>query len=257
MPFVVLSLRPIFCSVDISLSSLILKIYWCSHLLQYSRLLLCCLTCPFQAVTYSLRKNSFNSHEVFLQVFVVTYLRLWKLKGVHEVFGFFVSSDGGTESCQSFAFCLPLSIQLAPMFEHLNELFTISSWIFCERKPRELTATPCPGKDTIVSCILISELQEACYLAAISLLTPCWERENTTKADATSFKHPTCWANPQQIEDIIHYVPKNELRAGHELRKTLSFQEQIMFKSKYTSVLLGQTGILCSLYLRHFLKCVQ
>ena len=149
------------------------------------------------------------------------------------------------------------SIQLAPIFEHLNELFTISSWIFCERKPRELTATPCPGKDTIVSCILISELQEACYLAAISLLTPCWERENTTKADATSFKHPTCWANPQQIEDIIHYVPKNELRAGHELRKTLSFQEQIMFKSKYTSVLLGQTGILCSLYLRHFLKCVQ
>ena len=52
-------------------------------------------------------------------------------------------------------------------------------------------------------------------------------------------------------------VPKNELRAGHEMRKTLSFKEQIMFKGKYTSVLLGQTGILCSLYLRHFLKCVQ
>ena len=52
-------------------------------------------------------------------------------------------------------------------------------------------------------------------------------------------------------------VPKNEVRAGHELRKTLSFKEQIMFKGKYTSVLLGQTGILCSLYLGHFLKCVQ
>ena len=87
------------------------------------------------------------------------------------------------------------SIELAPIFERLNELFTISSWIFRERKPRELTATPYPGKDTIVSCILISELQEACYLAGISLLTPCWGRENTTKADATSFQHPTCWAN--------------------------------------------------------------
>ena len=78
------------------------------------------------------------------------------------------------------------STELAPMFEHLNKLFTISSRIFPERKPREFTATPCPDKDAIVSCILISELQEACYLAGISLLTPCWERGNTTKADVTS-----------------------------------------------------------------------
>ena len=76
IPFVILSLRPIFCSFDTSLSSLIADINWCSHLLQYSRLLLCCLTRTFQAVTYSLRKNSFNSHEVFLQVFVVTSLTL-------------------------------------------------------------------------------------------------------------------------------------------------------------------------------------
>ena len=36
------------------------------------------------------------------------------------------------------------SIELAPTFEHMNELFTISSWIFRGRKLRELTATPCP-----------------------------------------------------------------------------------------------------------------
>ena len=76
IPFVILSLRPIFCSFDTSLSSLIPDINWSSHLLQYSRLPLCCLTHPFQAVTYSLRKNSFNSHEVYLQVFVVTSLTL-------------------------------------------------------------------------------------------------------------------------------------------------------------------------------------
>ena len=87
------------------------------------------------------------------------------------------------------------SIELALIFEHLNELFIISSCISRERTAGELTATPCPSKDTIVSCILISELQEACYLAGISLLTPCWGSENTTKADATSFQHPTCWAN--------------------------------------------------------------
>ena len=34
------------------------------------------------------------------------------------------------------------SIELAPIFEHMNELFTISSWIFLGRKLRELTATP-------------------------------------------------------------------------------------------------------------------
>ena len=76
MPFVVLSLRPIFCSFDISLLSLIADINWSTHLLQYSRLLLCCLTRPLQVVAYSLRKNSFNGHEVFLQVFVVTSLTL-------------------------------------------------------------------------------------------------------------------------------------------------------------------------------------
>ena len=76
IPFVILSLRPIFCCFDTSLSSLIADINWCSHLLQYSRLLLCCLTRTFQAVTYSLRKNSFDSHEVYLQVFVVTSLTL-------------------------------------------------------------------------------------------------------------------------------------------------------------------------------------
>ena len=76
IPFVILSLRPIFCSFDTSLSSLIPDINWSSHLLQYSRLLLCFLTRPFQAVTYSLSKNSFNSHEVYLQVFVVTSLTL-------------------------------------------------------------------------------------------------------------------------------------------------------------------------------------
>ena len=38
------------------------------------------------------------------------------------------------------------SIELAPIFEHMNELFTISSWIFRirRRKLRELTATLCP-----------------------------------------------------------------------------------------------------------------
>ena len=200
MPFVVLSLRPIFCSVDISLSSLIPDINWCSHLFQYSRLLLCCLTRPFQAVTYSLRKNSFNSHEVFLQVFVVTSLTLVIVES--RARGFRVlryqrwrsgkllklcllpTTFSLTGTVRSFA-VVP-SIELAPMFEHLNRLFTISSWIFPERKPRELTATPCPGKDAIVSCILISELQEACYLAGILLLTLCWERGNTTKADTTS-----------------------------------------------------------------------
>ena len=200
MPFVALSLRPIFCSVDISLSSLIPDINCCSHLFQYSRLLLCYLTRPFQAVTYSLRKNSFNSHEVFLQVFVVTSLTLVIVES--RARGFRVLRYQRWRNGKLLKLCLlPTtfsltgtvrffavvpSIELAPMFEHLNRLFTISSWIFPERKPRELTATPCPGKDAIVSCILISELQEACYLAGILLLTPCWERENTTKADTTS-----------------------------------------------------------------------
>ena len=75
-PFPSLSLRPILCSFDTSLSSFIPDINWRSHELQYSRLPLCCLTHPLQAVTYSLRKNSFNSHEVYLQVFVVTSLTL-------------------------------------------------------------------------------------------------------------------------------------------------------------------------------------
>ena len=200
MPFVVLSLRPIFCSVDISLSSLIPDINCCSHLFQYSRLLLCYLTRPLQAVTYSLRKNSFNSHEVFLQVFVVTSLTLVIVES--RARGFRVLRYQRWRNGKLLKLCLlPTtfsltgtvrffavvpSIELAPMFEHLNRLFTISSWIFPERKPRELTTTPCPGKDAIVSCILISELQEACYLAGILLLTPCWERGNTTKADATS-----------------------------------------------------------------------
>ena len=200
MPFVVLSLRPIFCSVDISLSSLIPDINCCSHLFQYSRLLLCYLTRPFQAVTYSLRKNSFNSHEVFLQVFVVTSLTLVIVES--RARGFRVLRYQRWRNGKLLKLCLlPTtfsltgtvrffavvpSIELAPMFEHLNRLFTISSWIFPERKLRELTATPCPGKDAIVSCILISELQEAYYLAGILLLTPCWERGNTTKADATS-----------------------------------------------------------------------
>ena len=200
MPFVVLSLRPIFCSVDISLSSLIPDINCCSHLFQYSRLLLCYLTRPFQAVTYSLRKNSFNSHEVFLQVFVVTSLTLVIVES--RARGFRVLRYQRWRNGKLLKLCLlPTtfsltgtvrffavvpSIELASMFEHLNRLFTISSWIFPERKPRELTATPCPGKDAIVSCILISELQEACYLAGILLLTPCWERGNTTKADTTS-----------------------------------------------------------------------
>ena len=208
MPFVVLSLRPIFCSVDISLSSLIPDINWCSHLFQYSRLLLCCLTCPFQAVTYSLRKNSFNSHEVFLQVFVVTLLTLVIVES--RARGFRVLRYQRWKNGKLLKLCLlPAtfsltgtvrffccffgrrlavvpSTELAPMFEHLNKPFTISSWIFPERKPRELTATPCPDKDAIVSCILISELHEACYLAGISLLTPCWERGNTKKAGVTS-----------------------------------------------------------------------
>ena len=195
MPFVVLSLRPIFCSVDISVSSLIPDINWSSHLFQYSRLLLCCLTRPFQDVTYSLRKNSFNSHEVFLQVFVrgfrVLRYQRWKngkLLKLCLLPATFSLTGTVRFFCCFFGRRLAVvpSTELAPMFEHLNKLFTISSWIFPERKPRELTTTPCPGKDAIVSCILISELQEACFLAGISLLTPFWERGNTTKADASS-----------------------------------------------------------------------
>ena len=195
MPFVVLSLRPIFCSVDISVSSLIPDINWSSHLFQYSRLLLCCLTRPFQDVTYSHRKNSFNSHEVFLQVFVrgfrVLRYQRWKngkLLKLCLLPATFSLTGTVRFFCCFFGRRLAVvpSTELAPMFEHLNKLFTISSWIFPERKPRELTTTPCPGKDAIVSCILISELQEACFLAGISLLTPFWERGNTTKADASS-----------------------------------------------------------------------
>ena len=88
------------------------------------------------------------------------------------------------------------STELAPMFEHLNKLFTISSWIFPERKPRELTATPCPGKDAIVSCILISELQEACCLAGISLLTHVGKEETLRKQKWTPHLFNTTHAGP-------------------------------------------------------------
>ena len=55
-----------------------------------------------------------------------------------------------------------------------------------------MTSIPCPEKDAIISSILISELQEACDLAGISLLTPCSKGGNTTKAvmDATSIHIP-------------------------------------------------------------------
>ena len=149
------------------------------------------------------------------------------------------------------------SIELALIFQHLNELFTISSRIFHERKLRELTATPCPGKDTIVSCILISELQEALFGWNLTFDTMLGKRKHY-ESRRHFFSTPHMLG--QSITNWGHNtlsVPKNELRAGHELRKTLSFKEQIMFKGKYTSVLLGQTGILCSLYLRQFLRCVQ
>ena len=58
MPFVVLSLRPVFCSFDISLSLFIPDINWSAHLLQYARLLLC-LASPIQAVTYFFCQNFF------------------------------------------------------------------------------------------------------------------------------------------------------------------------------------------------------
>ena len=56
------------------------------------------------------------------------------------------------------------------------------------------------------------------------------------------------------IRAAIWPISKFELRAGHELRKTVSFNEQPTFKDKYTSIFSVQTGILCSLYLRHFLN---
>ena len=148
IPFVILSLRPIFCSFDISLSSLIPDTSWCSHLLQYSRFLLCCLTRPFQAVTHSLRKNSFNGHEVYPQVFVVTSLTLVIVKSRARSFRVLHSQRWRNGKLPKL--CLwdvfvpnrhgPLlllvvpSIELAPIYEHLNKLFTISSWIFPERK---------------------------------------------------------------------------------------------------------------------------
>ena len=60
-----------------------------------------------------------------------------------------------------------------------------------------MTSIPCLEKDAIISSILISELQEACDLAGISLLTPCSKGGNTTKAvmDATSIQYPPCWGN--------------------------------------------------------------
>ena len=186
IPFVILSLRPIFCSFDTSLSSLIPDINWSSHLLQYSRLPLCCLTHPFQAVTYSLRKNSFNSHEVYLKVFFSYFANAcdsWKPCARFSGSSWPAMEKRKATKALPFAchfsltgtvrfFCcffdrrlaVVPSIELAPISEHLNKLFTISAWIFPER---------------------------------------------------------------------------------------------IMFKGKYTSVLLGQTGILCSFYLGHFLKCVQ
>ena len=136
---------------------------------------------------------------------------------MHEVFGFFITSDGETESCQSFTSGMSLcltgtvrffccffdrrlavvpSIALAPISEHLNKLFTISSWIFPERKPRELTATPCPGKDAIVSCSLISELQEACCLAGISLFTHVGKEETLRKQKWTPHLFNTTHAGP-------------------------------------------------------------
>ena len=147
------------------------------------------------------------------------------------------------------------STELAPMFEHLNKLFTISSWIFPERKPRELTATPCPGKDAIVSCISRKRV--------IWLESHFWYMlEKRKHYESRSGRH--VYSTPSMLgQSITNWghntspVPKNEVRAGHELRKTLSFKEQIMFKGKYTKVLLGQTGILCSFYPGHFLKCVQ
>ena len=51
-----------------------------------------------------------------------------------------------------------------------------------------MTSIPCPEKDAIISSILISELQEACDLAGISLLTPCSKGGNTTKAVMDKFK---------------------------------------------------------------------
>ena len=65
---------------------------------------------------------------------------------------------------------------------------------FADENHGSMTATPLPDKDAIISCILISGLQEACNLAEMAILTPCCKRGNTTKGemDATSIQHPLC-----------------------------------------------------------------
>ena len=59
-----------------------------------------------------------------------------------------------------------------------------------------------------------------------------------------------------QIQDVTHYLfQKMSWERG--TMKTPRFKEQLMFKVKYRNISLGQTGTLCSLYWRHFLKSVH
>ena len=78
----------------------------------------------------------------------------------------------------------------------------------------------------IVSCILISELQEAYYLVWISLLHHVGKEEILRKQKRT----PRLFNTPNADQSRTKWghnklsVPKNELRAGHKLRKTLLYK---------------------------------
>ena len=247
MPFVVLSLRPIFCSVDISLSSLIADINWCSHLFQYSRLLLCCLTRLFQAVTYSLRKNSFNSHEVYLQVFVVTSLTLvivesrargfWVLRYLRWRNGKLPKLRLLPATLASLARSASSAVSSAggslTIHWACTNLWT-SEWTFhnffvdCPwSKNRGSWPLP-PVRARAPSSVVFLFLNSRKRIIWLESLF-CTMLEKKKYYESRNGRH--VYSTPQMLSQSRTKwghnrlsVPKNELRVGHKLRKTLLYK---------------------------------
>ena len=277
MPFVVLSLRPIFCSVDTSLRSLISDINWCSHLFQYSRLLLCCLTRPFQAVTYSLRKNSFNSHEVYLKVFVVTSLTLvivesrargfrvlrylrWRngklpklrllpatLASLARSASSAVSSAGGS-----------LTIHWACTNLWTSEWTFYNFFVDCPwSKTAGVGRYPLSGQGRHRQLYFYFWTPGSVLFGLNLSFAPCWKRRNTTKAetDATSIQHPKCWASLEQSEDIIDYLFRKmnwEWGTSWEKLCSTNYLQGQIYKRFVRS-----SGNIVLIILVAFFKCVQ